>query len=380
MFTLILVFCLFASSGVASAQNDWDSVLDRYESITAQCKALRDKVAAGEPVSQKSVTSLFGELGRLRNMLQQSSGKMTKAQRDRFERIRRSYDGSVPAGALQRPAGEPQRPVGEPVEPPALRQAQGPGNPAGEPLRPVGEPVEPPATTDGPVLRLARVKIEPLPKVVHLLTLAPSTMLSPFDNALGPRPAGELVEPPVLRLLRQAQQPQGPERIEARGPGRKSWDIIALATFGDAINYGIHASYVPGRWGGYFSLRTNLKSQLYAFEILSDGTTGGEGRFEAKGGQRLGEYSASAGVVRTVTPWMDLYAGAGYGSSTLCWNDIHGAWAKVRDYSAAGLLLDGGAVFHIGKFSLLGGVSYLTARPEAGPFRPVFTVGAGFAF
>ena len=294
MFTLILVFCLFASSGVASAQNDWDSVLDRYESITAQCKALRDKVAAGEPVSQKSVTSLFGELGRLRNMLQQSSGKMTKAQSERFERIRRSYDGSVPAGE--------------------------------------------------------------------------------------PRPVGEPVEPPALRLLRQAQQPQGPERIEARGPGRKSWDIIALATFGDAINYGIHASYVPGRWGGYVSLRTNLKSQLYAFEILSDGTTGGEGRFEAKGGQRLGEYSASAGVVRTVIPWMDLYAGAGYGSSTLCWNDIHGAWAKVRDYSAAGLLLDGGAVFHIGKFSLLGGVSYLTARPEAGPFRPVFTVGAGLGF
>ena len=378
MFTLILVFCLFASSGVASAQNDWDSVLDRYESITAQCKALRDKVAAGEPVSQKSVTSLFGELGRLRNMLQQSSGKMTKAQSERFERIRRSYDGSVPAG-------EP-RPVGEPVEPPALRllrqaqQPQGPGNPAGEPQRPVGEPVEPPATTDGPVLLLARVKIEPLPKVLPLVTLAPSTMLSPFDNALGPRPAGELVEPPALRLLRQAQQPQGPERIEARGPGRKSWDIIALATFGDAINYGIHASYVPGRWGGYVSLRTNLKSQLYAFEILSDGTTGGEGRFEAKGGQRLGEYSASAGVVRTVIPWMDLYAGAGYGSSTLCWNDIHGAWAKVRDYSAAGLLLDGGAVFHIGKFSLLGGVSYLTARPEAGPFRPVFTVGAGLGF
>ena len=347
MFTLILVFCLFASSGVASAQNDWDSVLDRYESITAQCKALRDKVASGEPVSQKSVTSLFGELGRLRNMLQQSSGKMTKAQRDRFERIRRSYDGSVPAGALQRPVGEHQRP-------------------AGEPLRPVGEPVEPPATTDGPVLRLARVKIEPLPKVVHLLTLAPATMLSPFDNALGPRPVGEPVEPPALR--------------QAQGPGRKSWDIIALATFGDAINYGLHASYVPGRWGGYFSLRTNLKSQLYAYDILSDGTTGGEARFEAKGGQRLGEYSASAGVVRTVTPWMDLYAGAGYGSSTLCWNDIHGAWAKVRDYSAAGLLLDGGAVFHVGKFSLLGGVSYLTARPEAGPFMPVFTLGAGIRF
>ena len=135
-----------------------------------------------------------------------------------------------------------------------------------------------------------------------------------------------------------------------------------------------------GQWGGYVSLRTNLKSQLYAYDILSDGTTGGEARFEAKGGQRIGEYSAAAGVVRTVTPWIDLYVGAGYGSSTLCWNDIHGAWAKVRDYSAAGLLLDGGAVFHLGKISLLGGVSYLTARPESGPFKPVFSIGAGIGF
>ena len=147
-----------------------------------------------------------------------------------------------------------------------------------------------------------------------------------------------------------------------------------------AINYGFHASYAPDRWGGYVSVRTNFVSQLYAYDILSDGTTGGEERFEAKGGQRIGEYSAAAGVVRTVTPWLELYAGAGYGSSTLCWNDIHGAWAKVRDYSAAGLLLDGGAVFHLGKISLLGGVSYLTARPESGPFKPVFSIGAGIGF
>ena len=335
MFTLVLVFCLFASSGVASAQNDWDSVLDRYESITAQCKALRDKVASGEPVSQKSVTSLFGELGRLRNMLQQSSGKMTKAQRDRFERIRRSYDGSVPVG-------EP-RPVG------ALQ-------------RPVGEPVEPPATTDGPVLLLARVKLEPLPavygrKILRFAQNDSGTIM--WDDS---------------RVI------QSVAKGETKVLSIKRINILPTLSLGDTRQGGLFLAMTRGQWGGYFSLRTNLKSQLYAYDILSDGTTGGEARFEAKGGQRLGEYSASAGVVRTVTPWMDLYAGAGYGSSILCWNDIHGAWAKVRDYSAAGLLLDGGVSFHVGQFSLLGGVSYLPARPEAGPCRPVFTVGAGFAF
>ena len=160
----------------------------------------------------------------------------------------------------------------------------------------------------------------------------------------------------------------------------KRINILPTLSFGDTRQGGLFLAMTRGQWGGYVSLRTNLKSQLYAYDTLSDGTTGGEERFEAKGGQRIGEYSAAVGIVRNITPWMDLYVGAGYGNSTLCWNDIHGAWVKVRDYSAAGLLLDGGAVFHLGTISLLGGVSYLTARPESGPFKPIFTIGAGIVF
>ncbi len=363
----LVCLCLFAVRTASLAQTNWNSVLDRYESITAQCKALRDKAAAGEPVSQKSVTTLFGELGRLRNMLQQSSGKMSKAQRDRFERIRRSYDGSVPAG--------------EPAEPPALRQAQGPGNPAGEPRRSVGEPVEPPATTDGPVLHLARVKLEPLPAVdggkILRFVLRQVQDGAQNDNRSSLRTDN-------LVILSEAKGETKDLSKRAKGETKdlsvKKINILPTLSFGDTRRGGLFLAMTRGQWGGYISLRTNLKSQLYAFDILSDGTTGGEERFEAKGGQRIGEYSAAAGVICTVTPWMELYAGAGYGSSTLCWNDIHGAWAKVRDYSAAGLLLDGGAVFHLGKISLLGGVSYLTARPEAGPFKPVFSIGAGIGF
>ena len=84
----IAFLCLLAASSVVQAQNDWDSVLDRYEKITLQCMSLRDKAAAGERVSQKSVTELFGELNRLRNSLQQASGKMTAKQRERFRRVR----------------------------------------------------------------------------------------------------------------------------------------------------------------------------------------------------------------------------------------------------------------------------------------------------
>jgi hypothetical protein len=362
----LVCLCLFAVRTASLAQTNWNSVLDRYESITAQCKALRDKAAAGEPVSQKSVTTLFGELGRLRNMLQQSSGKMSKAQRDRFERIRRSYDGSVPAG-------EPQRPVGEP-------------------RRSLGEPVEPPATNDEPAFRLAQAKFEPLPAVdggkILRFVLRQAQDGAQNDNRSSLRTDNLVIlseaKGETKDLSKRAKGETKDLSKRAKGETKdlpvKRINILPTLSFGDTRQGGLFLAMTRGQWGGYVSLRTNLKSQLYAYDILSDGTTGGEARFEAKGGQRIGEYSAAAGVVRTVTPWIDLYVGAGYGSSTLCWNDIHGAWAKVRDYSAAGLLLDGGAVFHLGKISLLGGVSYLTARPEAGPFKPVFSIGAGIGF
>lgn len=354
-----MVFCLLAGSGVMSAQNDWDSVLDRYESITAQCKELRDKAAAGEPVSQKSVTALFGKLGRLRNTLQQASGRMTPAQRERFRAIRESYDGEKNLRSAQN--DKELRQNGKPV---ILSGAEGRG-PGG--IEKVAK-----AYNDGPVLKVARVPIEPLPIVdgreIFRFALRQSQGSAQNDILV------------ILSAAEGAAKDLSAAPVAYQGFGRQPWDIVALASFGDVVGYGLHVSYLPGRWGGYVSLRTNLKSQLYAYDILSDGTTGGDAVFEAKGGQRIGEYSAAAGVVRSVTPWLDLYAGLGYGSSTLCWNDSLGAWAKVKDYSGAGLLLDGGAVFHVGRLSLLGGVSWLSARPEAGPFKPVFSFGAGFAF
>ena len=244
----LVCLCLFAVRTASLAQTNWNSVLDRYESITAQCKALRDKAAAGEPVSQKSVTTLFGELGRLRNMLQQSSGKMSKAQRDRFERIRRSYDGSVPAGEPQRPAGEPQRPA--------------------------GEPAEPPATNDEPAFRLAQAKFEPLPAVDGGKILR-SVLRQAQDGAQNDN----------RTTLREAKGETKDLSKRAKGETKdlpvKRINILPTLSFGDTRQGGLFLAMTRGQWGGYVSLRTNFKSQLYAFDILSDGTTGGKARFEA---------------------------------------------------------------------------------------------------
>ena len=167
----IAFLCLLAASSVAQAQNDWDSVLDRYEKITLQCMSLRDKAAAGERVSQKSVTELFGELNRLRNSLQQASGKMTAKQRERFRRVRESYDGKMDGqdGALRLRSGTVESRSGTVDRNTAEASSH---QPVGERSRtavgeqsriPVGERSR---TTVGERSRTAgRSMVEPLPKV-----------------------------------------------------------------------------------------------------------------------------------------------------------------------------------------------------------------------
>ena len=151
-YMFLVCLCMLVAGTASLAQTNWDYVLDRYESITVQCKSLRDKAAAGEVVSQKSVTALFGELGRLRNMLQQSSGKMSKIQRERFDAIRESYDGEKNLRSAQN--DKELRQNGKPV---ILSGAEGRG-PGG--IEKVAK-----AYNDGPVLKVARVPIEPLPIV-----------------------------------------------------------------------------------------------------------------------------------------------------------------------------------------------------------------------
>ena len=383
IFTVFL--CLLAASAASRAQNDWDSVLDRYESITARCKELRDKAAAGEAVSQKAVTSLFAELNRLRNTLGQASGRMTKAQWERFRAIRESYDGEslrpAPGPAQGRAQKDTTVILSEAKDLAATRakdlsatrakdlsaagakereilQSQGSSRMTDTLLPPLA-PLTAPATLTAPA-----------PLTAPATLTAPASMNVPaiLSEAMDLSAAGAK----DLKIL----QSRGFFRMTDAGKQLR-FNAIPTLSLGDTHQGGIFLSVTKGRLGGYVSARSNFVSQRYAFDILSDGTSPGNALFEAGGGRRMGEFSAAAGVVGTVTPWLDLYAGAGFGSSTLCWNDSRGAWAKVRDYSGSGALLDGGVVFHIKRLSLLGGVSWLTARPEAGPFLPVFSLGAG---
>ena len=351
----IAFLCLLAASSVAQAQNDWDSVLDRYEKIALQCMSLRDKAAAGGKVSQKSVTDLFGELNRLRNSLQQASGKMTAKQRERFRKVRELYDGKMAGqdGALRlraRIAEGRSETVKSRSGTTEGRSGTGKSNTVG--------PEE--------VTSAGNSMVEPLPKVEGWPAIMKDI----------PKAEVDVLEP-------QARPTRSIGTTETTGTmtGKHlTFSAIPTLSIGDTRQGGIFLSLSRGRLGGYLSARTNFVSQLYAYECLSDGATAGPEAFKGNGGQRIGEYSLSAGAVINALPWLSVFSGAGFGSSTLCWNDSLDAWARVKDYSASGLQVEGGMVFHLRNLSLLGGVSWLTARPTSGPFMPVFTLGAGVSF
>ena len=84
--------------------------------------------------------------------------------------------------------------------------------------------------------------------------------------------------------------------------------------------------------------------------------------------------SATGGALWHPMIWLTLYAGAGYGWRSLCWEDVSGNWAQVSDVSYRGVAADFGAVFNIDRFALSAGVSTIAFR------RLDFSFGIGCYF
>jgi hypothetical protein len=71
---------------------------------------------------------------------------------------------------------------------------------------------------------------------------------------------------------------------------------------------------------------------------------------------------------------MKVYAGGGYGSRQLLWQDVSGRWAQVSDRSVTGFAVDVGLIFTVGPVSLLAGASTVGFGNVAAEF------GLGFRF
>ena len=314
---LFLLLTLLAGTARTAAQDRWDKVLDRYETICAQCIDLRQQIAAGDAVPSKHITTLLSELGTLRQTLQEASGSMNVAQRNRFHTIQQRYS-EASGAALAVPS-------------PPVRQETAKRN-----TNPIRQPAATPPAAETDAVRIN----DPLPE----MTAPVSPGLSPPGRkaTLKPRQTGTH---PVVPL-------------PAARPPALTVSLLGLYGHGMAGSYGMMAAAKAGaHWGGWIAARSNFTATQGSYDCTGDGRTA-NGRFWGNGVSRYGIWNISGGPLFQPLPWLGLYAGTGYSKEELDWQDAENQWARVRDYSYAGICGDAGLLFFWKHLALSAGCSW----------------------
>ena len=169
---------------------------------------------------------------------------------------------------------------------------------------------------------------------------------------------------PLLAEVPQSQiVPYPPEffgSMPYRSPAATSFGIILYAGVPD-MYYGAMAMLNGKPFGSFVKGSVSIPYTKGEYDCFSDGTTP-TGYIWTSGAECLSRWSITAGA--TYTPWrfMTIYAGGGYGSRQLLWQDVSDRWATVADRSVAGLAADVGLVFNLGPVSILAGASTIGLR------------------
>lgn len=334
---LSIIALLLISPVYIMAQNtNWDKVLDRYEDICGQCITLRDRIVAGEPVSDRAVTSLLQELSQLRNTLQNASGSMTDEQKKRFAAIRDSYSGTAIV----------QGPINQEQTLPTKSQAS--------------KPHSEPSTDTNPI----RVPDLSVLAIAHPTKSEPQVMV----------PSRIEAHDQLLNNQSLVQQPISTERKN------NQLDIEAYIIAGYNRSPVFGGMITVGRksfWSGYISVLTNGSFKGSDYSCLSNGNIQGGGVFWGDGSVAdnalfitggLSVWSNRSGIV-------SVYLGTGYGINEHLWRDISGKWAVVSDLSGRGIVFQAAAAFRFNHVALSPSLIYM---PSTNYILP--SIGLGYSF
>lgn len=119
---------------------------------------------------------------------------------------------------------------------------------------------------------------------------------------------------------------------------------------------GVMLGYVK-KFGGYVKIRTNFRSSQSAYQVDKSGRIDGGGIIWTNGTQRKTRLQATGGALFRLNRWLYPYAGLGYGSRDVLWQDYREDWARVTDYSCKGVAAEVGAIAKIGPVAFSAGVS-----------------------
>ena len=309
------------------AQSDrWDRALDSYQTICDRCILLIERSLRGDEIAPEELTSLLEQVSSLRATLQKGSGSMSKAQRERFDRIKSRYT---------------------------------------EAFTKQGD------MADGPVLKVERPAMD-LPRVDNeeKMLLSAQNDISHIAFGYAQNDKSATLNKPSRHPDKQIRHPEGAKR-----PKDLSLGLTILGGWTPkSLSYGAMATITGGRFGAYIKGRSNLNGQVTpAYSCLSDGTSGGAPIWTT-GEESHTEWSLGAGGIIRLSNAFSLYAGSGYGHSETLWEDAAGKWAKVDDYSAKGVCADAGIIFTKSYFQASAGISTIALK------KPTIEIGLGIRF
>ena len=347
---ILLLLVLFINLDAWAQSDRWDRALDSYQTICDRCILLRERSLRGDEISPEELTSLLEQVSSLRATLQKGSGSMSKAQKERFEKIKSRYteafskQGYIADGPIlkvSRPAMNLQR-----VEwSPALRLRSG----TGKILRS--------AQNDNSHIALGSAQNDNS----HI-----ALGFAQNDNRSLSRQSDKLSRHPD----KQFRHPEGAKR-----PKDLSTGLTILGAWNpQSLSYGTMATITGRKLGVYIKGHSNFKTQVTAaYSCLSDGTSGGVPIWTT-GKESHEEWSLGAGGIIRLSNAFSLYAGSGYGLSETLWEDAAGKWAKLDDYSAKGICADAGILFTKSYFQASAGISTIALK------TPTIEIGLGFRF
>lgn len=308
---LTLTFCLGVKAFAIPQGDNYDKALDKYAYICDRCVEMRAKVESGQSIQMESLGALLAELSSLRKTLSNASGKMSAAQAERFEAIKAKYMQGMKA-------------LGKKSDRPVFSSVQR--------IKPISEPVE--------VATMAHQKVSfrqnqrPEPQAQH------------------PERQSRHQEMQVKQSERQTQHPKGKTPRPKEG---LMLTLLADAGIFPTPSYGAMAVMTLRGIGAYANYRSDFRKNEYSYTCTSGGDTE-YGRIWATGESRVSRTVATAGLAMLTSRRFGVYAGAGLSSSTRCWEDISGEWAKVEDKSYRGVAADGGILLTFKPVALSVGV------------------------
>lgn len=140
--------------------------------------------------------------------------------------------------------------------------------------------------------------------------------------------------------------------------GKNYKGLLLLADIGimDSQSYGIRAAWYR-KTGGYVNFRSSFNGVSSSYSCSPDGKLQGGGTIWTTGRENVSTINVTAGAIHRLNSWLNIYAGAGYGSKILAWEDVNGSWAEIEDYSFKGLALDAGVVLTFGNFAFSAGMN-----------------------